>query len=235
MSSISRDAVFVVCGCKSWNRKVFDEQIVKLPGAWHFVGRKEELTVEFLKKIQPRFVFFLHWSWKVPPAIFSAFECVVFHMTDVPYGRGGSPLQNLILRGHTTTKLSAIRMVGEMDAGPVYLKEPMSLAGAAQEILIRSSELAARMIERIIREEPEPRAQEGNPVLFARRKPEESRIPDYLSLRQTYDFIRMLDGEGYPPAFVESGGFRYAFRNAVLYDDHLQTQVTMTPIPPTSA
>ncbi len=26
------------------------------------------------------------------------FECVCFHMTDVPYGRGGSPLQNLIIR-----------------------------------------------------------------------------------------------------------------------------------------
>ncbi len=37
------------------------------------------------------------------------------HMTDVPYGRGGSPLQNLIARGHTSTKLTAMRMTAEVD------------------------------------------------------------------------------------------------------------------------
>ena len=40
-------------------------------------------------------------------------------MTDLPYGRGGSPLQNLIVRGHKETKISAIKVVKELDAGPV--------------------------------------------------------------------------------------------------------------------
>jgi methionyl-tRNA formyltransferase len=68
----------------------------------------------------PRYVFFAHWSWKIPRAVYEAHECVIFHMTDVPFGRGGSPLQNLISRGIYETKLSALRCVEEMDAGPVY-------------------------------------------------------------------------------------------------------------------
>jgi len=216
---------YVVCGCKSWNRTIFDEQIAALPGSWHFIGRKEELTTAFLKKIQPRFVFFLHWSWKVPQEIFTSFECINFHMADVPYGRGGSPLQNLILRGHKTTKLSALRMTETLDAGPVYLKEDMSLAGTAQEILIRSSELAARMIGRIIRERPEPKEQEGKPVIFERRTPEQSRIPAGLSQEALYDFIRMLDGEGYPAAFLEHEDRQYEFFDAKLNGETLEARI----------
>jgi hypothetical protein len=55
-------------------------------------------------------------------------------MSDVPYGRGGSPLQNLIVRGHRETKISELRMVADMDAGPVYRKEYLSLDGSARAI-----------------------------------------------------------------------------------------------------
>ena len=47
-------------------------------------------------------------------------------MTDLPYGRGGSPLQNLIVRGHKHTMISAIKCVKELDAGPIYLKKPLT-------------------------------------------------------------------------------------------------------------
>lgn len=225
------DAVYVVCGCKSWNREIFDTLISRLPGSWHFIGKKEDLSLPALKKIQPRMIFFLHWSWKVPEEILETFACINFHMTDVPFGRGGSPLQNLILRGIKTTKLSALRMTAAFDAGPVYLKEDLRLDGTAQEILIRSSRLAAHMIDRILREHPEPQEQVGEPVIFERRTPEQSRIPAGLSQEALYDFIRMLDGEGYPPAFLESGGFRYEFRSAVFYDDRLEAQVRIVPPP----
>jgi methionyl-tRNA formyltransferase len=58
-------------------------------------------------------------------------------MTDIPYGRGGSPLQNLIARRRKKkTKLSALRMVEELDAGPVYTKTNISLMGRAEEIYL---------------------------------------------------------------------------------------------------
>ena len=114
---MSEHASYVVCGSKSWNRDLFDAELSKFSGEWHFLESKESLTLEFLESIGPRYVFFLHWSWIVPEKIVQEFECVNFHMTDLPYGRGGSPLQNLILRGHTETKLTAHRMVKELDAG----------------------------------------------------------------------------------------------------------------------
>ena len=49
---------------------------------------KEELTETVLRELKPDFVFFLHWSFIIPKEIFEQFECIVFHMTDLPYGRG---------------------------------------------------------------------------------------------------------------------------------------------------
>jgi len=37
--------------------------------------------------------------WIILKEIFENYEIILFHMTDLPYGRGGSPLQNLIVRG----------------------------------------------------------------------------------------------------------------------------------------
>jgi methionyl-tRNA formyltransferase len=52
----------------------------------------------------------------------------------LPYGRGGSPLQNLIDLGHKDTFVSALKMTEELDAGAIYLKKPLSLEGLAEEI-----------------------------------------------------------------------------------------------------
>ncbi len=230
--AVSRPAArYLVVGCKPWNRRVFDECLAGLPGEWTYLSEREQLTAEAVDRLAPRYVFFLHWSWKVPEALIERHECVCFHMTDVPYGRGGSPLQNLIVRGHRETKLTALRMTAEFDAGPVYLKQPLSLEGGAEEILIRASRLAADMIVRLVAENPVPVPQEGEVVVFKRRKPAESALAAPESLAALHDFIRMLDAEGYPPAFLEHGGYRFEFTRSALYDGKVVAEVRITPAP----
>ena len=216
---------YVVAGCKAWNRRLFDEVLSKLEGDWHYVGDKEQLSLDRIRGLRPRYVFFLHWSWKVPDEIVSGFECVCFHMTDVPYGRGGSPLQNLIVRGHKDTKLTALRMTSEFDDGPVYLKRNLSLEGGAEEIYLRAGALSADIIRKIVKEEMQPSPQTGEPVNFSRRKPEESRIAKIDSLEQLHDFIRMLDAEGYPRAFLSYAGYRFEFSRSALYDGRIVADV----------
>ncbi|NJO00142.1 MAG: methionyl-tRNA formyltransferase [Anaerolineales bacterium] len=226
----SSNSTYIVAGTKPWNQRVFDEVISHFPGKWVYVREKEQLTVDFVKQIKPNYIFFLHWSWLVPEEIINNYECVCFHMADVPYGRGGSPLQNLILRGHQQTKLSALRMTHEFDAGPVYLKENLGLAGSAEEIYIRATYLSAEMIGRIIRGEILPVPQSGEVVIFKRRTHAQSSITEISSLQNLHDFIRMLDAEGYPKAFLNYQGFRYEFSRAVLYDGRIVADVTITQL-----
>lgn len=221
---------YLVAGCKPWNRRHFDERLRRLPGEWHFIGSPDQLTAAAVRALKPRYIFFLHWSWKVPDDVVQETECVCFHMTDVPFGRGGSPLQNLIIRGHRETKLTALRMTSELDAGPVYLKEPLSLEGNAEEILMRASRLSTHMIETIVRKQPQPEPQAGPVTTFKRRKPAESEIPPLSSLTQLHDFLRMLDADGYPKAFIEHNGFRYEFTRSALYDGRIVADVTITAI-----
>jgi methionyl-tRNA formyltransferase len=219
---------YLVLGCKPWNRRLFDESLSKLPGRWKYVDSPATFALDFVKELSPRYIFFLHWSWKVPAQIVNQFECVCFHMTDVPFGRGGSPLQNLIVRGHRETRLTALRMTEEFDAGPVYLKTPLSLAGGAEEIYLRAGRLSAKMIEEIVGEEMKPVAQKGEAVNFKRRVPAESEVRNPASLEQLYDFIRMLDADGYPHAFLNYSGMRFEFTRAALYDGRIMADVKIT-------
>ena len=225
---MTQHARFLVAAAKSWNRDIFQRTISKYQGHWSFIDSKEQLNREYLETLAPDKIFFLHWSWKVPLDILENYECICFHMTDLPYGRGGSPLQNLIVRGHKDTKLTAFRMVEDFDAGPVYLKRELSLAGSAQEIFLRASHLAAEMILPIISEQIVPHPQSGEATQFPRRKPEQSRIPETADIVQIYDFIRMLDAEGYPRAFLNSGEMRYEFHNARLDNGRVIAEVSIS-------
>ncbi len=186
---------------------------------------REDLNPDCLEKINPDYIFFPHWSWKIPKEIHERYECVIFHMTDLPFGRGGSPLQNLIARGVSGTKLSAIRCVEELDAGPVYLKLTLSLYGAAEEIYMRAGLMMAEMIIKIVEGNIRPVEQQGEPVFFRRRTPEEGNIENLKLLNQVYDYIRMLDAEGYPPAFIEAGHLRFEFSRASIKSDSVVADV----------
>ncbi len=144
-------------------------------------------------------------------------------MTDLPYGRGGSPLQNLISRGIYLTKISAISVTKELDAGDIYCKEEIDISeGNADEIFRGVSKIVFdKMIPYIVEADPVPDKQTGEVTVFQRRTPEMSRIPDGLTQRQIYDHIRMLDGEGYPPAYIETQGRKIVFRNAHLVNGHV--------------
>lgn len=220
---------YVVATIKEWNFKAFEKHVLDLPGNWQLISSPEELTVEAMKAINPRYIFFPHWSWIVPVDVLDAFECVCFHMTDVPYGRGGSPLQNLIAHGHTQTKLTALRMVQELDAGPVYGKLCLNLDGRAEDIFSQVAELCYEHISEIVAFEPTPIPQKGEAVCFPRRRPKQSELPKNMELSSLYDHIRMLDAPSYPKAYIDYGNYRIEFSQAEIVDGCLHSNVTLIP------
>lgn len=205
---------YLVAAICDWNKALFEKNVIGLRGVWHYVSSPEELKIKLAEGLQPRYIFFPHWRWIVPPDIINQFECVCFHMTDLPYGRGGSPLQNLIVRGHKETVITALQMDAGLDSGPVYFKVPLSLDGAAEEIYVRAAELTWRMIKEMVLNEPKPMSQIGEQVVFKRRTPEQSKIEPNLTLEQVYDYIRMLDAPGYPKAFLDCDTYHLEFDNA---------------------
>ena len=72
------------------------------------------------------------------------------------------------------------------------------------------------MIIEIIEKDLNPIEQMGDVVYFKRRKPKDSNIFYLKDLKSIYDYIRMLDADGYPNAFIENDFFKFEFFNASL-------------------
>ena len=81
------------------------------------------------------------------------------------------------------------------------------------------------MIQEIVKSDIIPVPQTGEPVLFSRRTPAESKVPKGIELEKLYDFIRMLDAEGYPKAFIEHGDLRIELSGARLIGDAVTAKI----------
>lgn len=206
--------IFVIATSKPWNKGLPAKLNAENAYQFHLITSPADLTFSHLAELRPRYVFFPHWSYRIPADVFENFECIIFHMTDLPFGRGGSPLQNLIARGIFETQMTALRCVEDIDAGPIYFKRPLSLHGAAEEIYLRASDVIENMIVEIIKTNPKPLEQTGEPTYFKRRTPVEGNLLDVTSLDQAFDLIRMLDADGYPKAFINAGNLRLEFTRA---------------------
>lgn len=221
---------YIVAATKPWSIKAFRDSCKELPN-WYLITKKKDLNLNFVNKIKPRYIFFPHWNWIVPNDILCKYESVCFHMTDVPYGRGGSPLQNLILRGHTETKLTALQMTNQLDAGPIYLQDKLSLEGSAEEIYNRAANQIMKLSFKLANTTPLPKKQKGKVTIFKRRNSSESEIKEKLDINQVYDFIRMLDAETYPKAFINYMGLRFEFENAKQSSNKkISARVTITGV-----
>ena len=81
---------FILLSTKLWHTNLFEKLSINVDQNWIWINKKEDFSYRNIEKINPTKIFISHWSYIIPEEIFSNFECIVFHMTDLPYGRGGS-------------------------------------------------------------------------------------------------------------------------------------------------
>lgn len=220
--------IILIATIKDWNINNFYEFKKKFEDKYnlYLITNKDDLIYQNVKDLNPKYIFFPHWSWLIPNEIYENYECILFHMTDLPYGRGGSPLQNLILNKIYTTKISAIKVTKELDEGDIYLKEDFDISkGSAKEIYENASNLIfKKLIPNIIKKNIVPKKQEGDIVLFKRRTPEQSNIKTLndISINNLYDFIRMLDAPSYPKAYLELDNLKIELSEVIIKDGKLE-------------
>jgi len=217
----------IIATIKEWNIKNYFKLKESLGSAYnvHLVTDEKELNFENVSQINPKYIFFPHWSHKIQKDIYENFESIIFHETDLPFGRGGSPIQNLIINKHYKTKISAIKCSKILDSGDIYTQEDYDLSdGSAQEIYERISKMVFfKMIPSILTSKLKPIKQTGKVTVFKRREEKQSNLDTLkkLSLDNLYDFIRMLDADTYPNAFFKLGDYRIKLKDAKLQNNKL--------------
>ena len=134
---------------------------------------------------------------------------LVLHESDLPKGRGWSPVAHQILEGKTEITVSLIEAADKIDSGDIWAQEVAyipdhALAGEISEILfgVKKRLIARALYERLI-----PRKQEGSPTYYPRRTPESSRLDPYKTIAEQFDLLRICEPRF--PAFFDYRGHRY--------------------------
>ena len=218
----------LIASSKQWfNACEKTREFLELDAVW--VSNPENLNNVLSEGLVPEIIFFPHWNWIVSKDIYTKFRCVVFHVAPLPYGRGGSPIQNLILRGITEAPVNALMMGEELDAGDILLQEMISLEGKLSEIFLRIGNVVQNQIVQISKGNYTARPQIGVPTYFRRLSNMDNQIlTDCVSLSSIYDRIRMVDAPEYPKAFCAVESFRLEFSDAILREDGLTAKVRIT-------
>ena len=215
---------YLFCAYRDWALKLFQKLKKKYPDMY-LLSSPKKLTINYLKRKKPEIIFFPDWSWIIPNEIISNYKCICFHESNLPKFRGGSPIQNQIIRGVTKTKTTAFIMNEKIDAGDIILQKNLSLEGSIQEIFSRMSENDYSLILKIMNGRYKRKKQSGKPTTYSRRKPKESELKSLNhSIRYLYNFIRMLE-DPYPNAFIRIGKQKLIFKKAIYNNKKLSLEV----------
>lgn len=137
---------------------------------------------------------------------------LVVHASDLPKGRGFSPMTWLILEGQNRIPVCLFEAVEELDAGPIIYREELHFQGheLKEEMQAALGALHVRLCLRFL-SEPQPPAgtpQSGEPSFYPRRQPADSRLCPNKTIAEQFELLRTVDNEHYP-AFFEHRGKRY--------------------------
>ncbi len=137
---------------------------------------------------------------------------LVVHESDLPKGRGFSPLTWQILEGKNKIPICLIEAMEEVDSGKVFLRDTITFQGheLLNELRNAQGEKTISMCLQFLdfSESPIGEEQYGEPSTYFRRRPENSLLDVNLTLAQQFNLLRVVDNQRYP-AFFEYKGHRY--------------------------
>ena len=88
-----------------------------------------KIDIENIKKINPDVILVVAYGVILPNEVLSipCCGCVNVHASLLPKWRGAAPIERSILSGDTKTGISIMKVVEELDHGPVYLQSEISI------------------------------------------------------------------------------------------------------------
>jgi len=136
-------------------------------------------------------------------------KMLVIHESDLPRGRGWSPLAWQILEGKSEIIVSMIEAADRVDSGDIIKQEVLVLEGheLADEIHAKSAQVKIKLLEWALNNELEGKAQDGVPSYYRRRGLCDSKIDPYKPLAEQFDLLRICEPRF--PAFFEHRGHTY--------------------------
>lgn len=134
---------------------------------------------------------------------------LVLHESDLPKGRGWSPVAHQILEGKQEITVSLIEAAEKIDCGDIWAQEVAYIPdhALADEISAIVFAVKKRLIARALYTRIEPKKQEGVPTYYVRRTPEDCELDINRTIADQFDLLRICEPRF--PAFFRIRGHKY--------------------------
>jgi methionyl-tRNA formyltransferase len=156
--------------------------------------------------------FFLGCEQIVPPSLLARnVHNLVVHASDLPKGKGWSPLTWRILEGDNEIPVVLFEAAEKVDDGPIYLREKIVFQGTEliDEMRLELGRTTISLCSRFLEQYPAIAArgeeQRGESSYYPRRTPADSRLDPDRTLREQFPLMRVADNARYPCFFELDG------------------------------
>ncbi|TVP43104.1 MAG: UDP-2,4-diacetamido-2,4,6-trideoxy-beta-L-altropyranose hydrolase [Gemmatimonadales bacterium] len=196
----------------------FNTHIPELVSGWVSAGHYVRWVHRPAELARGDLAFFLGCGQIVPPERLALnVHNLVVHGSDLPRGRGWSPMTWEVLEGASYLVVSLIEAVDAVDAGPIFAQARLELEGT--EVLDELRTLLADATLRLCRSfvsgyggtAQTAIEQQGDATYYPRRTPADSEIDPKRTIAEQFDLMRVVDEDRYP-AFFEWRGRMYRLR-----------------------
>ena len=132
---------------------------------------------------------------------------IVIHASELPKGKGWSPLTWQILEGKNKIPLTLFEANDKIDDGDIYLKDVLELKGGEliQEIRKKLCVKLEQLIFKFLNDKnPKPIKQKGSETIYPRRNYTDSYLDSKKSISEQFNLLRVCDNEKYPAFFIHN-------------------------------
>ena len=140
---------------------------------------------------------------------------LVVHESDLPKGRGWSPMTWQVLDGKNTIPITLLEAADGIDSGDIFIRDNFQLQGheLVEELRIAQGEATIDIVLKFITEINYIKAipQKGEPSSYPRRRPQDSKLDVNKCIKEQFNLLRVCDNERYP-AYFELNGQKYIIK-----------------------
>ncbi len=158
--------------------------------------------------------FYLSFSRVVSTEVLEKFKNnLVVHESDLPRGRGWSPLTWQILEGKDEITTVLFEAGDQVDSGQVYLKSALRFNGSelVDELRYLQAVATFKLCQEFVDGYPYVLsgavAQQGDSTFYDRRSETDSQLDPAKSLREQFNLLRVVDNFSYPAYFEIDGNY----------------------------
>ena len=134
---------------------------------------------------------------------------LVVHESDLPQGRGWSPVSWQVLEGKNRIPVVLFEATEELDGGAIYLKDYIELDGTELwgEIKRKQGEKTAELVYQFVESWPgvSPQPQEGVPTYYSRRTEADDELDAHKTISENFNLLRIAHNEEHPAWFRHRG------------------------------